>query len=688
MNNLLKKQLAEQYGHADNIPESLQRLLEEVSQSYDAFEKNLDAVKKASEQNKNRRKLAEKENSQHEIHLAASQRIAQVGSWEVDIIDDGDITFKALYWTVETYRILGYEPSNDPINNDMFFDRVHPDDRQLVMDAVMNALATGSVYDIEHRLVLPDGTQKIVHGRSDVIKDERGKPIKMIGTIQDITARKKAREKLLKANEELRTLFENMQEVYFSVDMETYTLLQMSRGCEKVYGLTVKDFAANSNLWYEVILPEDKPTVDKNYPTMYAGQPFTQQYRIKHANGDIRWLESKITPTLNKEGKLIRLDGITADITERKENEIALKTSEYRFRTLIQNASDVVTVIGEDSTYLFASDSMYRVTGYKPEELVGTSSKGHVHPDDIKTIDAGRTGAINKPDATTTIQYRRLKKDGSYVWVEGTAQSLLHDPAIQGVVINFRDITERKAYEEALFLSNEELRKSNKELDRFVYSVSHDLRAPLSSMLGIIGLMQTEATEKNVLEDIGLLKTSIRKLDGFIQDILDYSRNSRSQLNTRKINFGELLTDVKTHLKHMVSENEGVDIKIEVENDIEFYTDPNRLSIIFNNLISNAIRYYNPKEAHPYVAINIRLQKENALITVKDNGIGIGVEHQEKIFDMFYRVSKKSVGSGLGLYIVKETVEKLNGLIKMESEPEKGTQFTIIIPNLINTESK
>ena len=102
----------------------------------------------------------------------------------------------------------------------MFFDRVHPDDRQLVMDAVRDALATGSVYDIEHRLVLPDGTQKIVHGRSDVIKDERGKPIKMIGTIQDITARKKAREKLLKANEELRTLFENMQEVYFSVDME------------------------------------------------------------------------------------------------------------------------------------------------------------------------------------------------------------------------------------------------------------------------------------------------------------------------------------------------------------------------------------------------------------------------------------------------------------------------------------
>lgn len=684
MNRLLKTQLAAQFGDIDSVPNSIQQLIETVSKCYDEYERQIEALESANHQLSESKKIADEEAGRRETHLTSSQKISQVGSWEV-AIHPTDMALNALYWSDETYNILGYDPKTTDISNEKFFERVHPDDAAIINNAIQNTLATGAPYDVEHRLLLPGNIEKTVRERGDIIKDAAGKPIRIIGTIENITNRKKAKQELIKANEELTRLFENIHEVYFSVDMETYALLQMSRTCERLYGYSVNDFAANSNLWYEVVLPEDKPNIDKNYPVMRAGKPFTQEYRIQHKDGSIRWLESKITPTLDETGKLIRIDGVSSDISERKEAELALALSEHRFRSLIVNSSDVITVIGEDSTYLFASDAIYRVTGFTPEELIGTSSKGHVHPDDIPAIDAGRLGAINNPNGTTVVQYRRLKKDGSYVWVEGTGHSMLHDPSINGIVINFRDITERKAQEEAIQASNEELIKSNKELDRFVYSVSHDLRAPLASMMGIISLIQTECADKNVLGDIALLKNSASKLDTFIQDILDYSRNSRSKLHIKPVNFGELLHEVKNNLKHMDTDS-AVNIKIDVVADTAFYSDPSRLSIVFNNLISNAVRYYNPKVTEPYVSVRVDIQKTNAIIIVKDNGIGIGKEHQEKIFDMFYRVSKKSVGSGLGLYIVKETIEKLNGIIKMESEPEQGTQFTIIIPNLINVE--
>jgi signal transduction histidine kinase len=242
---------------------------------------------------------------------------------------------------------------------------------------------------------------------------------------------------------------------------------------------------------------------------------------------------------------------------------------------------------------------------------------------------------------------------------------------------------EEQLQRNALLQSNEELRKSNKELDRFVYSVSHDLRAPLSSMLGVVGLCEMGPMDPFIQKNVSLLKSSIKKLDGFIIDILDYSRNSRLEVNRQEIHFADLLTDVCNNLKFMCTEDQRkVDVRTKIENGITFYSDRSRLSIILNNLISNSIRYQNPKVTDPFVEVSVAISASSADIRIIDNGIGIEKENHEKIFNMFYRVSTQSVGSGLGLYIVKETVEKLHGVINLESEPGKGTVFNIHLPNL------
>src|SRR6185437_11528662 len=150
-----------------------------------------------------------------------------------------------------------------------------------------------------------------------------------------------------------------------------------------------------------------------------------------------------------------------------------------------------------------------------------------------------------------------------------------------------------------------------------------------------------------------------------------------------EIHFDDLLTDICNNLKFMCTEEQRkVAVRTKIQNGIAFYSDRSRLSIILNNLISNSIRYQNPEAADPFVEIYVEISASSAEIRIRDNGIGIDKENHEKVFNMFYRVSTKSVGSGLGLYIVKETVEKLHGVIDLESVPGKGTAFSIHLPNL------
>ncbi len=227
---------------------------------------------------------------------------------------------------------------------------------------------------------------------------------------------------------------------------------------------------------------------------------------------------------------------------------------------------------------------------------------------------------------------------------------------------------------------NRELIKSNMELDKFVYSVSHDLRAPLTSMMGVIEIVEEDTADESVKEHTSMLKDGIKKLDKFILDILDYSRNSRMDIKKEKVNFSELLSDITNNLKFMCGRDK-IKINIHAENEIDFYSDKSRLYVVLNNLISNAIRYHNPVAEPPMVDIDVITSEMEAAIVVKDNGIGIRKDQQEKVFDMFYRISEKSEGSGLGLYIVKETVSKLEGNISIDSEEGVGTSFKIKIPN-------
>lgn len=226
---------------------------------------------------------------------------------------------------------------------------------------------------------------------------------------------------------------------------------------------------------------------------------------------------------------------------------------------------------------------------------------------------------------------------------------------------------------------NDELKKTNEELDRFVYSASHDLRAPLSNIKGLVRLMMID-TETPKEEFIKKIESSANQMEKFICDIEHYSRNSRIELTIEPLDFHSLISDIVKSLSHF---DNALNVSIENEVPIGFviYADRYRLSVILNNLITNAIKYADLSKERPFIKISLTQENEYCHIHVTDNGIGIESQHQQNIFDMFYRASSKSKGSGLGLYIVKESVEKMNGQIRVQSEYGKGSVFSLILIN-------
>ncbi len=233
---------------------------------------------------------------------------------------------------------------------------------------------------------------------------------------------------------------------------------------------------------------------------------------------------------------------------------------------------------------------------------------------------------------------------------------------------------------EELFTANSELRKRNDELDRFVYSTSHDLRAPLTSILGLLQLIELSENKAETDKYIYQIKQTTLQLDNFIQDIVNYTHNKKLEIDSEEIDFEVLIEECLSKLNFM-SDADAIKKIIEVDASIPFKSDRQRLHNLFSNLISNAIKYCNPNTENPFLKVGVTVNGKEAEIVIEDNGIGIDRTHLDKIFEMFYRASAKSKGSGIGLYIVKEIVEKLGGSISVESELNKGTLFTLTLPN-------
>lgn len=286
------------------------------------------------------------------------------------------------------------------------------------------------------------------------------------------------------------------------------------------------------------------------------------------------------------------------------------------------------------------------------------------YPDPIRILLTGYTDVEALIDAINKGQiYRFIRKP----W---------DDYELQNTISNAYEIYVTKKELESKI---EELQKTNDELSRFIYSASHDLRSPLMSVLGIINLSKLDQSIVDPNGYMKMIETSILRLDGFIQKIIEYYKNAKLQPDYEKIDFNALIEDC---IELSRRQNNDVVFDVEVDQQEEFFGDLFRISIILNNLISNAIKYQNPENTEPTVKLNAVTDRYKAVISIEDNGVGIISEHLNNIFKMFFRTKNNNKpGTGIGLYIVKEALTRIGGTITVSSVYGKGTKFVITIPS-------
>jgi signal transduction histidine kinase len=316
----------------------------------------------------------------------------------------------------------------------------------------------------------------------------------------------------------------------------------------------------------------------------------------------------------------------------------------------------------EQIQVIIADQRMPQSTGVEFFQIV---RKAHPHP--IRILLTGYTDAEAIIDAINKGEiYRYIKKP----WDEFELQN-----AIQNAYEIY--ITREK-----LNRKISELEKTNDELNRFVYSTSHDLRSPLASVMGILNLAKMENSVQDPNGYLGMIETCVNKMDTFIQKIIEYYKSIRVEQEYTRIDFNVLLEE---SIQLFKMQRPDISYSIHVDQPGDFMNDAFRMSVIIDNLISNAVKYQKPSEPNPKVEVTVKADERKATIKIEDNGVGILDNHLNNIFKMFFRSNNTVNGLGIGLYIVKEALTRIGGEISVHSTHGEGTAFYLEIPNYINT---
>ncbi len=400
--------------------------------------------------------------------------------------------------------------------------------------------------------------------------------------------------------------------------------------------------------------------------------------RVYHKSGREIWLET-VAINYFDDPDVNGLVVVFRDITERMQHLEEIRRHSAYLEQLFEASPFGIAMLDEKEQIINVNKAFEGMFQYSAHELTGRSLTCIVPPEKQRESKAlYMKGRSRKAVSHETV---RQRKDGKLIDVYLVAYPIVLDDNVYGAYVLYLDISNQKQYENEIVHKNEELTKINHELDQFVYSASHDIRSPLMSILGLVNIAGDEISDPEAAKYLGMIKDRVLKLDEFTLDIIHFARNSRTGLKAEPVLLEELLKEAIDNLKHL-PEASKIRFVTEVNPGEYFSSDRSRLYLMLSNLISNAIKYHRHEIEDQFIKISAYKEDADLVIKVADNGEGIDADKQSRIFEMFTRFSTRSKGSGLGLYIVKEIVEKLGGEISVRSEKNLGSAFTVKIPEI------
>jgi PAS domain S-box-containing protein len=389
-------------------------------------------------------------------------------------------------------------------------------------------------------------------------------------------------------------------------------------------------------------------------------------------DGSEFWVEFSVVPVADKQGHYTHWISVQRDITERKHTEAALRQSEERFRSLIENALDIITILAPDGTIHYENPSVEKVLGYSPQELIGQNFFAYIHPDDLANIYPILSQTTSKSEETRPIEFRRRHQDGQWRTFEALPKALSFvqtvQPLIDGglspkIFINSRDITERKRLDEVR-LALEREKELSALKTRFFSMVSHEFRTPLSTVLAAAQLLETstaawENPEKRD-RNLGRIQDSVKNMVQLLDDILTINRTE-----TGKLEFNPQWLDLEKFVRHFVEE---MQLSAGVQHTLAFfcrgentaaYLDEKLLRSILANLLSNAIKY---SHTGGKVQCSLIFEPESVQLMIRDRGLGIPTDDQKQLFEPFYRGKNVRHLAGTGLVTVQGGIQTLEAI--------------------------
>ncbi len=556
-------------------------------------------------------------------------------------------------------------------------------------------LKTGKTIFNEEKITSREGTIYDLLTVKSRYVNEKGEKF-IIGFITDVTRIKKVEERIKELNANLRGVMESTNESVYAVD-NSFRYLMFNHNHKRImkllYQADIKvgdyklDFLKNT---------EDRKWVKAEIRKAMNGTVFVSEHFINYPKF-AGYIQTTFNPIRDESNKIKGVAVFVKDITERKRFEEIIQSINANMKAVLESTADGILAIDRNYRYTMFNQShanaMKRLFG---KEIKAGDNILKVLPANLSRIAKSEVSKVfNGQQFSTTIQIAKKS-------ILDTSYNPIHDEKreIIGAAVFISDITDQKKIEEKMKSLNEELiiqneqkavqeeelkaaleelSERNFELDQLMYKTSHDLRSPLSSIMGLVNLANLDKETANRDSYLAKIGGRIKKLDDFIRSMLDYARVNRVELTPEAIDLKAVAYSCIRDLEHL--ENfAAVTTEIDSNGSTIFKSDPLRIRIIFGNVISNAYKYFNPSNKS-FLKIKIAVNGDTAKVEFKDNGIGIQSEHLDKIFNMFYRATDRSQGSGLGMYIVKQAVEKLNGKIAVKSNYGEGTQIKVVLPN-------
>ncbi|XXJ18594.1 PAS domain S-box protein [Desulfovibrio caledoniensis] len=615
-----------------------------------------------------------------------------------DSVWDLNCETREVFVSPQLTTLLGYPPNTIDGTYQAWLELVHPNDRGPLDKALWGAVERRGAFEHEIRIKASDGNWKWVLNRGKVAESvgERS-PVRMVGTLQDIHARKVAEEELrrakmaadlansaLKVNmAHLRTLMETMPELVWVKDVGGVYLFCNHR-FERLYGAKEAEIIGRTDFdFVDADLAEFFRGHDR--AAMESGKPRVNEEQVTYRDdGHVEYLETIKTPLYDSDGKLIGVLGVARDITERKRILDKLKDSERRHRVIFENSPLGMIRIGREGRILDCNDRFVEMMGSSRDALIGFQMLGM---NNRKMSRALATAVDGEPSAYEDYYASETGDREAYLHIQFNPVNPGHSPT--EVIATLEDFSERKLDRDALQEAKEQAEAFSRSKTEFLTNMSHEIRTPLNGIMGMLQLMQATGLSEEQTEYTGAALQSTRRLLNLLTDILDLSRVEAGKLVMHNAPFDLVETcEQVCDLFKLTSTQSGVTLVCELGENVprRVVGDAVRLQQVLTNLLGNAFKF----TASGRIVMSAHRLPDTSpdgyriLFTVADTGVGIPDGMVDVLFDAFTQVShgytRQHQGAGLGLSICRNLVGLMGGTMAIESELGKGTTLYVSLP--------